>query len=105
MQQIDDINRLAYPVYDDYELSDYTNRKGLVALPITGSRGCVRSCTFCDVASMWPKYRYRDGKNIAEEIKYQVERHGVRAFRFTDSLINGSLKAFKDMIKELAEPP
>ena len=26
MQQIDDINRLAYPVYDDYELSDYTNR-------------------------------------------------------------------------------
>jgi len=103
MQQIDDINSLAYPVYDDYELSDYTNRKGLVALPITGSRGCVRSCTFCDIASMWPKYRYRDGKNIAEEIKHQVERHGARAFRFTDSLINGSLKAFKDMIKELAE--
>jgi radical SAM superfamily enzyme YgiQ (UPF0313 family) len=52
---------------------------------------------------MWPKYKFRDGKNIAEEIKYQVERHGVNAFRFTDSLINGSLKAFKDMIKELAE--
>jgi radical SAM superfamily enzyme YgiQ (UPF0313 family) len=103
MQQIDDINNLAYPVYDDYELSDYTNKKGLIALPITGSRGCVRSCTFCDIASMWPKYRFRDGKNIAEEIKYQVERHGVNAFRFTDSLINGSLKAFKDMIKELAE--
>jgi radical SAM superfamily enzyme YgiQ (UPF0313 family) len=102
-QQINDINNLAYPVYDDYELSDYTNRKGLIALPITGSRGCVRSCTFCDIASMWPKYRFRDGKNIAEEIKYQVERHGVNAFRFTDSLINGSLKAFKDMIKELAE--
>jgi radical SAM superfamily enzyme YgiQ (UPF0313 family) len=101
-QQIDDINNLAYPVYDDYELSDYTNRKGLIALPITGSRGCVRSCTFCDIASMWPKYRFRDGKNIAEEIKYQVERHGVNAFRFTDSLINGSLKAFKDMVTELA---
>jgi len=102
-QQIDDINSLAYPVYDDYILSDYTNRKGLVALPITGSRGCVRSCTFCDIASMWPKYRYRDGKNIANEIQHQVEKHNVKAFRFTDSLINGSLKAFKDMIKRLAQ--
>ena len=24
-------------------------KKGLQALPITGSRGCVRNCTFCDV--------------------------------------------------------
>jgi radical SAM superfamily enzyme YgiQ (UPF0313 family) len=102
-QQIDDVDSLAYPIYDDYTLADYTNRKGLVALPITGSRGCVRSCTFCDIASMWPKYRYRNGKNIAKEMQYQVEKHNVNAFRFTDSLINGSLKAFKDMIKELSQ--
>ena len=102
-EQIDDIENIPYPDYSDYELKTYTNNKGLIALPITGSRGCVRSCTFCDIASMWPKYRYRKGHDIANEIKHQVEKYGVNAFRFTDSLINGSLKAFRDMIFTLAE--
>jgi radical SAM superfamily enzyme YgiQ (UPF0313 family) len=101
--QINDIDQIPYPNYDDYELATYTNRRGLIALPITGSRGCVRSCTFCDIASQWPKYRFRSGSNIAGEIKHQVAKYGVNAFRFTDSLINGSLKAFRDMIDELAE--
>ena len=102
-QQIDNLESIPYPNYDDYELVTYTNQRGLVALPITGSRGCVRRCTFCDIASQWPKYRFRSGKSIAGEIKHQVERYGVRGFRFTDSLINGSLKAFRDMVYELAE--
>ena len=102
-KQIDDIGNIPYPDYDDYELQTYTNKKGLVALPITGSRGCVRHCTFCDVASMWPSYRYRKGEDIASEIKHQVNKYGINAFRFTDSLINGSMKAFKDMIFTLAD--
>jgi radical SAM superfamily enzyme YgiQ (UPF0313 family) len=101
-EQIVNIDSIPFPNYDDYELKTYTNKKGLEALPITGSRGCVRKCTFCDIASMWPSYYYRSGKNIADEIKHQVEKYGVGAFRFTDSLINGSMKAFREMIKELA---
>ena len=102
-QQIRDIDSIAFPNYDDYDLKTYTNTKGLEALPITGSRGCVRKCTFCDVASMWPKYYYRSGKNIASEMRQQVEKYGATAFRFTDSLINGSMKAFREMTLELAE--
>ena len=102
-KQIVDIDSIPFPNYDDYELKTYTNRKGLEALPITGSRGCVRACTFCDIASMWPKYYYRSGASIAAEIKHQVEKYSVTAFRFTDSLINGSMKAFREMINELAE--
>jgi len=102
-QQIVDVDSIPFPDYDDYELKTYTNRKGLEALPITGSRGCVRACTFCDIASMWPKYYYRSGKNIADEIKHQVEKYDVTAFRFTDSLINGSMKAFREMIVELSK--
>jgi radical SAM superfamily enzyme YgiQ (UPF0313 family) len=101
-QQIINVDDLAFPDYDDYELKSYTNRKGLEALPITGSRGCVRACTFCDIANMWPRYYYRSGKNIAREIRHQVEKYSVGAFRFTDSLINGSMKAFREMINELA---
>ncbi len=101
-KQIHNIDDLDFPDYSDYELASYTNKKGLVALPITGSRGCVRACTFCDIASMWPKYKYRSGQSIAEEIKTQVKRYGAKAFRFTDSLINGSMKAFRDMTQELS---
>ena len=64
-KQINNIDDLEFPDYSDYELASYTNKKGLVALPITGSRGCVRACTFCDIASMWPKYKYRSGSSIA----------------------------------------
>lgn len=102
-RQIDKIDDLEFPDYSDYELATYTNKKGLIALPITGSRGCVRACTFCDIASMWPKYKYRSGQSIAKEIKTQVARYNARAFRFTDSLINGSMKAFRDMTHELSE--
>ena len=102
-QQINNIDDLDFPDYSDYELATYTNKKGLVALPITGSRGCVRACTFCDIASMWPKYKFRSGKSIAKEIKTQVAKYNAKAFRFTDSLINGSMKAFRDMTYELAD--
>lgn len=101
--QITNINEIPFPNYDDYELKTYTNKKGLEALPITGSRGCVRSCTFCDIAAQWPKFVYRNGNSIADEIKHQVIKYEVNAFRFTDSLINGSMKAFREMITSLAE--
>lgn len=103
VKQIDDLASIPFPDYSDYEIMSYTNSKGLVGLPITGSRGCVRKCTFCDINVHWPKYRYRPGKNIADEFKYQIEKHGVNFFKFTDSLVNGSLKAFKEMVYELAE--
>ena len=37
------------------------------------------------------------------EMRHQIETYGANAFRFTDSLINGSMKAFRDMTFELAE--
>jgi len=102
IKQIDDIDDLAYPDYSDYALSDYTNTKGLIAIPITGSRGCVAHCSFCDVARQWPKYRYRSGDSIADEIEHHISTYNVNAFRFTDSLVNGSMKAFNDMCERLS---
>jgi anaerobic magnesium-protoporphyrin IX monomethyl ester cyclase len=101
IEQIDDIDSLPYPDYSDYKLTNYQNVKGLLAVPITGSRGCVAHCSFCDIARQWPKYRFRSGHSIAREVTHYIETYGVNAFRFTDSLINGSMKAFIDMCKGL----
>ena len=102
-QQIKDLDKLAFPNYDDYVLKTYTNKKGLVSLPITGSRGCVRNCTFCDVNSAWPRFFWRSGESIANEIKHQVLKYNVNSFRFTDSLTNGSMRAFREMCLKLVD--
>lgn len=99
--QLSELDEYPFPNYQYHELSRYQNTQGELEFVIVGSRGCVKKCTFCDVANTWPKYRYRSGKNIAEEIISHYEQYGVTNFYFADSLINGSFKAFDDMCAAL----
>jgi len=103
-QQIDndELSDLPVPNFDDYDLDAYGDRDQL-QLPITASKGCVRKCSFCDVAAIWPKFRYRRGENVAEEMISIYERYGIKRFAFTDSLINGGLKPFRKMNEILSE--
>lgn len=100
-KQIDDLEYVPIPDYSDYNLNLYSRRwwdttddseLGTDSLYISGSRGCIRKCTFCDIQNIWPKFRYRDGVDIAEEMKVQATKHNIKLFQFTDSLINGSVK-------------
>lgn len=97
-EQIENLNILPFPNYDDYDLLQYKNSN---SLPVTGSRGCVRACSFCDIHEHWA-YRYRNGQNIADEINYLNLKYRVTDFSFSDSLINGNLKEFKNFIKLLS---
>jgi len=101
--QVDNLDALPYPNYSFYDLDRYDYLSKNKEVFIVGSRGCVRRCTYCDVARYWPKFRYRSGKNIASEMIHHYEQHGVNQFYFTDSLINGSMKAFNDMCDTLAK--
>jgi radical SAM superfamily enzyme YgiQ (UPF0313 family) len=96
--QINNLDSIPFPNYDDYDLESYDRK----SLPITGSRGCVRACSFCDIHDHWD-YRYRTGQNIADEILHLNKRYNVNQFNFSDSLINGSLKEFRKFIKILAD--
>lgn len=95
---------LPFANFDDYSLYDYEGQlgKGYPQLPIFSSKGCVRNCDFCDVASIQQKFRFRTGKNIAEEMIYLANRYNIREFVFLDSLVNGSLKNMKEWMTELA---
>lgn len=97
-QQIENLDQLYTPDYDDYNWTLYT--KGI---PVTASRGCIRRCTFCDIHQHWKKFVFRDGKNVANEMIYQSKKYGISKIRFTDSLLNGSMKAYRNMITHLAE--
>ena len=101
---VNDINLETLPFvdFDDYDLSAYEYVNELT-IPITGSKGCVRKCTFCDIPVLWPKFKFRSGEHIAEEMIHLFQRHGVKKFYMSDSLVNGSLAAFKDFTATLAK--
>ena len=109
VDQITDLSSLGTATYDDYDLTSYEtfykskdNFKKKVVM-ITGSRGCVRDCTFCDINTHWPKFTWRSSKSLIQEISRTYETHGIRDFYFTDSLINGNLKVYMQMVEGLAQ--
>jgi hypothetical protein len=95
-EQIKNLDEFPFPSYLKINPYDY-NYVGHPEVIVTGSRGCVRKCTYCDVAKYWPKFRYRSGKRIANELYHYYKSVGIKHFEFSDSLINGSLKQFKEM--------
>lgn len=95
--QVQDLDSLLPPDYSDFDLARYQDNR----LLITGSRGCVRKCTFCDIELIWPKFRYRSPESQVKEIIDHVKKYNVKRFEFTDSLINGSVKGwikFNDLL-------
>lgn len=96
--QIENLDIYPIPSYQDYNLIKYESSR----LPITGSRGCVRNCTFCDIHSHWKKFVFRSGESICNEMKELSHVHKIYDFSFTDSLVNGSMKAYRSMIENLS---
>jgi radical SAM superfamily enzyme YgiQ (UPF0313 family) len=96
-KQIESIQDLPPPDY-----SDVVHKHKYSTAIISGSRGCVRGCTFCDVASIWPMYRWKTGKQIAEDMHKVAEESGLKSIGFSDSLVNGSMKHFRDLCSSLA---
>jgi len=90
------------PDYKDYNFEDYLFADEPM-LPVTGSKGCVRDCDFCDVKFQFGKYRYRSGANVAKELIEVASRFGIRKFQFTDNLVNGGLRPFREFLEILSQ--
>lgn len=101
--QLDTLDNMNLPDYSDVIDHGYLWPSGTPTLPITGSRGCVRQCTFCDIHKFWPKYKFRGGAQIASEMIALANQTQIRNFIFTDSLINGSLKNFRELCVNLID--
>ena len=98
--QVTDINNIPFADYSQTPPSNYfpTTDYGIY---ITASRGCIRKCTFCDISFRWPKYYYKDGQLVADEIFSYYAEYGVNIVQFTDNLINGNVREFDKMNKQL----
>ena len=93
----------AEPDYSDYNFKYYHFENGNIIMPITGSKGCVRDCDFCDIKNQFGKYRYRSGQDVANEMIKVSAEYNVSEFIFTDSLVNGGLRPFREFVEALAK--
>jgi hypothetical protein len=101
-KQIEDIENLPLPNYGFFDLKRYDWLLDAPDVFIYGSRGCVRKCTFCDIETFWPKFRWRTGESIASEMIANYEKYGIKNYYFADSLVNGNLKEYRRMCEILA---
>ena len=99
---VKDLDNVPLPSYTDIEPLNYyyTNEPGVY---VTASKGCVRKCTFCNVPDLWPKFSIRSNESLMAEITKNKKQYGVNLVHFTDSLINGSMKHFRQLNKSLIE--
>jgi tRNA A37 methylthiotransferase MiaB len=98
-QVLDDLSKQPYSDYSDYDWNLYTNKR----VPMYGSRGCVRRCTFCDVYKLWKKFKLKSAEDVFAEMLYQIQETGISNFYFRDSLINGSISEYRKLIKLIAD--
>ena len=92
--QISNLNDLPWADFSDYPMGQYSSQ----AIPICDSRGCVRSCEFCDIIEHWKKYQYRTADNVFAEMQHQINKHGIKHFVFNNSLTNGNMKEFNKLL-------
>lgn len=90
----------AAPDYTDYRWDLYDPD---TPIAIYGSRGCVRDCSFCDIKAHWPRYTWRTGDSIFEEMLAMHRQYGRSRFHFQDSLINGNMREYRQLCRRLAE--
>ncbi len=99
--QLDNLSILPFPDYTDFNFELYPGKENMIY--ITGSRGCVRNCTFCDINSLWKKFRFRGGESLAKEMVAGHQKYNTVDFYFTDSLINGNMKEFNVLLDSVIE--
>ena len=76
---ITDMNTYPYPALDMQTEIAYA--------PVLTTRGCPNQCAYCASRLLQPVRMRRDPMNVAEEIFYWHDRHGVRNFAFYDDAL------------------
>ena len=97
-ERIEDLDRLPYPDFSDFDLASYSE-----GLPVMFSRGCNAHCTFCTNKQYFAYQISRSGHSVFEEIVTHIEKTGCRRIVFSDdSLLSAkNLDAFMVFCKEV----
>ncbi len=88
------------PIYSETVSPYYLKHGGM--LNVQSKRGCNYGCTYCSYPTIeGRRLRYRDPKNIVEEIKDLTSRVGARYIFFTDGVFNDPEGHYLQIAEEL----
>ncbi|MCZ7584549.1 MAG: B12-binding domain-containing radical SAM protein [Deltaproteobacteria bacterium] len=103
------LDELPFPDWDDMPLEEYwSRREGAAAnsdaryLPVSASRGCPFKCRFCTAPTTWGNQWYRSPENVVDELRYLVDRYGIRSVTFNDMSITTNIAWFTSFVERMA---
>ena len=89
---IEDLDMLPFPArdlmpHDLYEPAPTKRVSSFKSTSLTSARGCPHRCNFCSANVVWTRrYRFRNPKNVVDEMEHCIKTFGIREFSFTDEL-------------------
>ncbi len=85
---ITDLDSLPFPDKTPLDLMRRDLDSGLYYINIVAGRGCFGRCTFCSTGqlSRLRQRRARTPLNVVDEMEQNVQRHGVKYFKFVDEI-------------------
>lgn len=86
MKRVNDLNKLAMPVYDDNVYLAMKNNRKINIFLIDESRGCPNDCNFCiHPIKSGKRWRLVDAQKFVDRIETLIQKYGVHGFRFAGS--------------------
>lgn len=89
--------------FSDYTVQSYEWSNDISRIPLLGSHGCVRQCSFCDVVVHFDRYEFVEADELTKQIVAACEQTKINRVQFMDSLVNGSMTNFLTLLKNLAQ--
>jgi anaerobic magnesium-protoporphyrin IX monomethyl ester cyclase len=99
---IEDINALDFPARDLVPIKKYQSimDPGKTFTTLISSRGCPNQCAFC--SEVGTKFRWRNAKNIADEIE-ECQSMDINVFFFFDDTFNAHPRHAIDVCREIID--
>jgi len=96
-----DLDSLPFPAYQLFEMEKYKQFPGW---GIIGSRGCPYNCIFCASPRLWEHVtRFRNPKNLVDEIEYLHKNAGINHIVFQDDAMNVSQERAFEICDEIID--
>jgi radical SAM superfamily enzyme YgiQ (UPF0313 family) len=97
------LNPDTLPLADFTDLISEESSRAWVGFPVHGSRGCVNTCSFCNSRRHVPRFRQRSVDHIVAELRRDVVEYRVKRIAFTDNLVNGNPRMFKQLCRAIRD--
>ncbi|MBU1044829.1 MAG: B12-binding domain-containing radical SAM protein [Candidatus Omnitrophica bacterium] len=102
-QPVKDLNSLAFPTFEEFDLSKYNSNSKYHPLPMLISRGCINQCSYCIDWYICSGFRMRRPKLIIEEMKYLKQKYNISHIEFNDLLCNGNLYGLHKLCQQMQQ--